>query len=262
MAITDYKRIEYIEVQKIGSTYSYIDLGSSLRPNRYWTVGGQFTLPVTGVSSTIYLFGVNDGTRNYTFMYSGGDSCYKFRYANQTAVSLSPVHIFPDNQIVGAGWYYDYNSSKAIGYIYDEPDEEYSSSGESSSSGTQLATKNFYIVCRNNNGTPGGYFEGARIYELTMYDEQNLQSMAFFVPVREKTGVDPKVGLYDTVSDTVFWSKTTTNFLAGPDLNSTEVNVKVNGAWYSGTPYIKVNGSWEEATDVYIKVNGNWESAV
>lgn len=261
MAITDYKRIEYIEVQKVGSTYSYIDTGSSLRPNRYWNVGGSFMFPVSGISSTIYLFGVNDGTRNYSFMWSGGDNCYKFRYANQSAVSLSPVHVFPDNQMVYAGWYFDYNASKAVGAIFDLPDEDYASSGKSSATGTQLATKNLYIGCRNNNGSPAGYVEGARIYDFNMYDEQNLESKAQFVPVREKSAT-PKVGLYDTVSDTVFWSKTTTNFIAGPDLNTTEVSVKVSGSWKTGTPYVKVNGSWEEATDVYIKVNGTWESAV
>ena len=82
------------------------------------------------------------------------------------------------------------------------------------------------------------------------------------LPVREKTGVDPKVGMYDVINDQVFWSASDANFLAGPDLSNASVNVKVGGTWYQGTPYIKVNGTWEEATDVYIKVNGTWETAV
>ena len=144
--------------------------------------------------------------------------------------------------------------------IYDYPDENYESAySMTRPSGT--STKNLFLMARNNNGTADGFTPGSRCYEFQVWNESSQQIM-HLLPVREKTGVDPKVGMYDVVNDTVFWSATEANFLAGPDLSNAEVSVKVNGSWETGTPYIKVNGSWEEATDVYIKVNGNWESAV
>lgn len=43
---------------------------------------------------------------------------------------------------------------------------------------------------------------------------------------------------------------------SGPTLN-----VKVNGAWKEGKPFVKVNGAWKEATKVFVKVNGAWKES-
>lgn len=42
---------------------------------------------------------------------------------------------------------------------------------------------------------------------------------------------------------------------------SGEMDLKVSGAWKTGTTWIKVNGSWKRAKRVWIKVNGTWKES-
>lgn len=42
---------------------------------------------------------------------------------------------------------------------------------------------------------------------------------------------------------------------------SGEMDLKVSGAWKTGTTWIKVNGTWKRAKRVWIKVNGKWVSS-
>ena len=76
------------------------------------------------------------------------------------------------------------------------------------------------------------------------------------IPIRERDG-SQRVGLYDVISDTPFWAAVS-NFIAGPDIvESSQLWIKENGTWTSGTPYIKVGGSWDSGIP-YIKESGSW----
>lgn len=39
------------------------------------------------------------------------------------------------------------------------------------------------------------------------------------------------------------------------------MDIKVSGAWKTGTTWIKVNGTWKRAKRVWIKVNGTWKQS-
>lgn len=266
MALTDYKRIEYIEAQKVGGVCSYINTG--IKPTRYYSIFGIFTFDISSLTGNAYLFGVYDGTRNYSLYYSYPDIEYRFKYSTRSAITLKPLNtLFGDSDIFNGGWGISIAENQCDGAMYsfdEDADPFIYLSGTTTIPGSATnSTKNLYVLCRNNNGTAGNFAIGSRCYELIITNAYNNDEVvAHFYPVREKTGLTPKVGLYDIISNTVFWSATTTNFLAGPDLSAANIYIKAGGSWYSGIPYIKVNGSWEEASDVYIKASGSWESSV
>lgn len=265
MSLTDYKRIEYIEAQKLGGVCSYIDTG--IKPTRFYTLYGTFAFNISSITDNTYLFGVYDGTRNYSLYYSYADTEYRFRYATRSATTFTPTNtFFNDTEIIDAGFAISIAENSCEGFIMDH--DEYASPFIELDASTTIpgsaatSTKNLYLLCRNGNGTAGGFATGSRCYEFNVIDVNTDTVIAHFFPVREKSGLTPKVGLYDIIRDAVFWSYTTTNFIAGPDLSAANVYVKSGGSWHSGTGYIKVSGSWEEASDVYIKANGSWESSV
>lgn len=260
MALTDYKRIEYIEAQKIGSIASYIDLG--VKPTRYWSIFGNFAFKISTLTDNAYLFGLYDGTRNYSNYYNYSSQEYRFRYATRSATALTPANTyFGDDEIATSGFSISIAQTQCDGFMYN--DNEYLGAYVTIPGSAATATKNLYLLGRNNNGTADGFATGSRCYEFNIFDvNNNDENLMHLLPVREKTGLTPKVGMYDIINNTVYWSNTSTNFIAGPDLSAANIYIKAGGSWYSGTPYIKVNGSWEEASDVYIKASGSWESSV
>ena len=257
MALSDYQQIEYIE----GVSGAYINTGFIM--NRYKMCSAVFTFKHDAVH---YIYGVNGnigGTaRNFSFFYST-DIEYRWRLGNTAVAAQAMSPVFAEDTLLTMTQY------KSGTRLYCEVTDE---------DGTPVLTKYFtdpnagrpttgyntFIMGRNNEGTAAGFATGCKLYSIRFYDVSDDSDIFNGIPVREKTGVDPKVGLYDTVTDTVFWSASATNFVAGPDVGGgggVKIYVKVGGAWTLGDPYIKVNGQWEPADNVYIKTGGNWEPA-
>ena len=253
MALSDYQQIEYIQ----GVSGAYIDTG--IKPTRYYSIGGIYMVGIT--ESAPYFFGVYDGTRHFSFYFSKSNSDFRWRFAQNTAQSLSPNYVLPYvEQKVKLGFTCSRSASKTTAYISLLDDTSYSSAQRNTPTQAQTATKNLFLMARNNNGSAGGYAVGSRLYSLSIHNEvSSSQSdlIAEYIPIREKTGSSPKVGLYDTVSDAPLWSGT--NFVAGPDIVATTntVRVNVNGTWVEGVPYVNVNGTWCEGK-TYVNVNGTW----
>lgn len=255
MALSDYQQIEYIE----GVSGAYIDSGQAF--TRYRLVSARFNFKT--LDTVKYIYGVDDGTRRFNFRYSDSDSAYIWNFGNRSATqpaNLTPLY----NADTDLDMTQQQTASNRYTVYLTDGNTTLSSYCSIPTSATN-ATINTFIMARNNSGSATGYAVGSRLYEIRIFDPRNDTETDVFhgIPIREKTGLTPKVGLYDLVTDAPFWSATATNFVAGPDIGGggTQIYVKVNGTWVLGDPYIKVNGNWEPAENVFIKTGGNWEPA-
>lgn len=262
MALTDYIQIEYIESDGV----AYINLGNSARPTRNWSISAITQMPI---SSTYYLWGVNDGSSHYyDFGFNIDQNAYLWRCATSTNRYVDKV--FGDPSATPVPFSYsqkimidqdrpaDTSENTRIS-VYDWPDDntEYYTTREYPNAAT--AVKNLYLFARNSNGTVASKAPaGTRLYSFQVVnyflssEEQLIMSLT---PIREKNGT--RVGLYDTVNDTAIWAATS-NFIAGPDIGSaSKLWIRQSGSWNSGTPYIRQSGSWTAGTP-YIRQSGSW----
>ena len=252
MAITDYKRIEYIE----GASGAYIDLG--VTGNRAYSYYAECTIP-TDIGARATIWGAEGSANKYNFGILADGTAYRIRYA-ASSPTLSPVassaianprrvNITMETATSGGNIYmYDYNTEELLA------NTSYSYGG----SNTNL-NRNLYLLALNasSSGTPSYPGINCRIYWFEVYNATTspttvLRQMA---PIRDPaTG---NVGMYDLKNDVAYWSGGT-NFIAGPDIGSaSKLWIRQSGSWTSGTPYIKQSGSWN-AGKPYIKQSGSW----
>lgn len=255
MALSDYQLIEYIE----GNGSAYLNLGSDERPNRNWSI---YAIATINPTETQYIWGVNDGSYYYDFAYGGSTNAYIWRNASSTNRLIAQNTLFPVTQKISIDQFRSSSTSNPTTCtVADYPDENTSYSENRSYPSAANATKNLYLMARNNNGSVVYQAQqGTRLYlfEVHNYVVPGSNDMRYkMVPVREKTVTDPKVGMYDIVSDRVLWSPVS-NFVAGPDVrNASQLWIRQSGNWNSGTPYIRQSGTWTAGTP-YIKQSGSW----
>lgn len=260
MALSDYQQIEYIE----GVDGAYIDM--AFAPTRFKMYHAVVSFNTDNTQTSSYITGVSDGNSHYyNYRFSYSDNKYHWRFGSYTDQSFGPVFAKDAKLLMDMS-----HTGNSTTLVYTNVETEQSVSKQISwPSSSVTSTEDAYLLAMNNNGTASSFGVGHRIYSFKVF-ETNPDSPQYdtyirdFVPVREKTGLTPKVGMYDVVNDVIYWSASATNFVAGPDVGGgggVQIYVKVGGTWKLGDPYIKVNGNWEPADNVYIKTGGNWEPA-
>lgn len=252
MAITDYKRIEYIE----GATNAYIDMG--ITGNRNYSYFAVCTLP-TNIGSRVTLWGAEGSANKYTFGMIADGSAYRVRYATASP-SVTPVVQSTVADPLKIEITMETSTSGGSIYIRDPATETTLATGSYSYGGTSAnLNRNQYLLALNDSsgGTPKYPGINCRIYEFDVYN--NITSseglIRQFVPIRNpNTG---QVGMYDLVGDRAYWSGGS-NFIAGPDVDAgCKIWIRSSGSWLSGTPYVRQSGSWTQGKP-YIRQSGSW----
>lgn len=252
MAITDYKKIEYIE----GVSGAYIDLG--VTGNRAYSYYVECTIP-TDIGARATIWGAEGSANKYNFGIIADGSAYRVRYA-ASSPTLSPVASSTIANPRRVNITMEVTTEGGHIYMHDYLTEETLASASYNYGGsTTNLNRNQYLLALNasSSGTPSYPGINCRVYYFEVYNVVSSPSTVLrqMIPIRDP--VTGNVGMYDTISDAAFWSGGT-NFIAGPDLDSgAKLWIRQSGSWASGTPYIRQSGSWSTGKP-YIRQSGSW----
>lgn len=255
-SLDDYIQIKYIEANGL----AYIDLGSSGRPSRNWSILAVASFKNT---SDAYVWGVRDGTsKYYSFYYDNANTAYAWQYGPTADVNyIAQNSLYPSDYPIQITQSRTSNTSSPT-YLYLEdyldPEQGDSYSTNVVYPAAATSTRNMYVLAKNNNGAVANIAPaGTRLYKFKASNDITSEEFFDLVPIRENTDSNPKVGMFNLKNNTAIWAKTS-NFIAGPDLDSgSHIWIRQSGSWSEGTPYIRQSGSWA-AGKPYIRQSGTW----
>lgn len=257
MAITDYIEIEYIE----GVTGAYIEIpyADANLTNRNVSISAVCTCPID-TNNRYAIWGAEGSANKYSFGMDQAGTSYIWHYGAKTATlsPSTPVLCTLENQ--RKLYVYQTVAASNVNYIVNIYPANRHSSGTSAraESGENLQNRSMYILASHNTSgtTASWYANGCRLYYMDAYNYATDTDLLKLYPIRDpNTG---QVGLYNAINDKAYFSGSTTNFVAGPDLHgSSKMWIRSSGSWLFGTPYVKQSGSWVQGTP-YIRQSGSW----
>ena len=213
-----YKLLEYIE----SSGTQYINTGYKMTSN-YEELNMKFRFLSSYSGKT--LIGTQDSS------YSGATLYSINIYQNQLFVANSH-NVWSWDATVGADYEMDVSANGASGSVL--------VNGAASSfniKGNIDKKDNILIFCGDVAGTPNlSQAVSARLYFCKIYDNGAL--VRDFIPCKNASGV---VGLWDNVNGKFYQNAGSGSFIAGAEI-------------YSGGIFVKVNGVWKQINNVTVNV--------